>query len=266
LIVDTHVHLSSEDLSGDRLVAEADRLGIDKLVIFNARLEGKPGYQDILAAAAKHPDRLVPFAFLDLGTHGPGDIERFHGQGFRGLKIIRPKSKYNDRAYWPLYEAAEALKMITVFHLGVVGVQIDYDRAHDTDSERMRPIHLDSICRRFPDLVVWGAHFGNPWYEEAAMLCRWHLNLYFDLSGSSLKAKPPQFFKQLLWWHGNKQYGDRRGRGPWQKMLFGTDVSIDMMKDVLGDYRRLMDTLELPEEARAAMMGGTAAGLLGLKA
>ena len=69
-----------------------------------------------------------------------------------------------------------------------------------------------------------------------------------------------------MWWHGNKQYGDRRGRGPWDKILFGTDVSIDMMGDVMEDYRRMMEALELPEATRAAIMGGTAAELLELEA
>ncbi|MHC4916253.1 MAG: hypothetical protein ACYTGB_12255, partial [Planctomycetota bacterium] len=57
-----------------------------------------------------------------------------------------------------------------------------------------------------------------------------------------------------------------RGRGPWEKILFGTDVSIDMMGDVMADYRGLMEALDLPRETRAAVMGGTAASLLGVGA
>ncbi len=264
MIIDAHVHLRRDDLNGDRLVAKIDELGIDKVVIFNHDLDVGPTHDDVLAVAARHPDRLVPFGYLELGTHTPADVERMAGEGFRGFKVIRPKNDYNDRANFPLYEVAEGKGKIVLFHLGVVGVG-EHDRRRDTDSARMRPIMLDSICRSFPDLVVWGAHLGNPWYEEAAMLCRWHLNLYFDVTGSSLKAKSPEFFGRLLWWHGNAQYGDRRGRGPWEKILFGTDVSIDMMGDVMSDYRRLMDALELDEKTRAAIMGGTAAELLGIK-
>ncbi|MHC4916254.1 MAG: amidohydrolase family protein, partial [Planctomycetota bacterium] len=198
MILDAHVHLGKEDLRGDRLVEEADKLGIDKLVIFNDEIDCKPGYDDVLAAAARHPDRLIPFAYLELGTHVTTDVEDFAAQGFRGFKIIRPKSDYNDRCYFPLYEVAQGLGRILLFHLGVVAV-CPRDREQDADSARMRPVFLDSICRQFPDLVIWGAHLGNPWYEEAAMLCRWHVNLYFDITGSSLKAKPPEFFRQLLW-------------------------------------------------------------------
>jgi uncharacterized protein len=264
MIIDAHVHLGKDDLSADRLVAKADELGIDKLVIFNDEIGELPGYEDVLAAAGKHPDRLIPFAYLELGTHTPQDVERFSGQGFRGFKIIRPKADYNDRSFFPLYEAAEGLGKILLFHLGVVAVCANDSRT-DVDSARMRPIFLDAICRRFPKLVIWGAHLGNPWYEEAAMLCRWHLNLYFDITGSSLKAKPAEFFGRLLWWHGNKQYGDRMSRGPWDKIIFGTDVRIDAMGEVMADYRQVMAALDIPEETRAAVMGGTAARLLGLE-
>jgi len=264
LIVDTHVHLSPQDRGGDRLVEEASRLGIDRLVVFNDAIAERPTYDDVLEAARKHPGRIVPFAYLELGTHTAADVERRHAAGFRGFKCIYPKVNYHDRSLWPVYEAAEGLGMILLFHLGVVAVS-DHDRERDVDSSRMRPIFLDAVLRRFRNLVVWGAHLGNPWYEEAAMLCRWHLNLYFDLTGSSLKAKPPEFFRQLLWWGGNQQYGDRRGRGPWEKILFGTDVSIGTMGDVMEDYRRLFEALKLPEEARQAVMGGTAARLLGLE-
>jgi predicted TIM-barrel fold metal-dependent hydrolase len=263
LIIDTHVHLGAQDRGGDRLVEEAAKLGIDRLVVFNDSISERPTYDEVLAAAQKHPDRIIPFAYLELGTHTASDVIRLHDEGFRGFKCIYPKVAYNDKSLWPVYEAAEQTGMIMLFHLGVVAVG-EYDRLRDVDSARMRPIFLDAVCRRFRNLVVWGAHLGNPWYEEAAMLCRWHLNLYFDITGSSLKAKPPEFFRQLLWWAGNKQYGDRRGRGPWEKILFGTDVSLDKMADVMGDYRRLFEGLNLPESDRRAIMGGTAAKLLGL--
>jgi len=264
VIIDSHVHLNPHDLGGDRLVEQAEKLGIDKMVVFNDSISERPGYDDVLKAAQRHPDRIIPFAYLELGTHTVADVIRLHEDGFRGFKCIYPKVAYNDKCLWPVYEAAEQLGKVMLFHLGVVAVS-DYNRLQDVDSARMRPIFLDAILRRFRNLVVWGAHLGNPWYEEAAMLCRWHLNLYFDVTGSSLKAKSPEFFGQLLWWAGNKQYGDRRGRGPWEKILFGTDVSIDKMGDVMNDYQKLFEGLKLPESDRKAIMGGTAAKILGLE-
>jgi predicted TIM-barrel fold metal-dependent hydrolase len=128
----------------------------------------------------------------------------------------------------------------------------------------MRPAYLDRIARHFPQLPLIGAHFGNPWYEEAAELARMHPNVYFDLTGSTLKKKRPQFFKELLWWAEDELYGKMGDKTPWEKILFGTDVSIELMGDVMNDYRILMDGLGLIEEQRQLIWGGTAAKLFGL--
>jgi len=263
MVIDSHVHLSEDDPRGDRLVEEADRLGIDKLVIFGTGgwfYEGADN-EDCLAAAEKHPERLIPFAHLPLGHVPPREVDACIRRGFRGFKVLVPTKNLNDEEYFPYYERIEYYGVPVLFHLGIVAVRESH-RIHDVDTSRMRPVYLDRILRRFPDLIVWGAHLGNPWYEEAAMLARWHKNLYFDLSGSSLKKHTPDFFGKLLWWKGNLQYG--KGRNPWHKILFGTDVSIDLMEDVMNDYRNLLDALELDEEERRAVMGENAARCLGL--
>ena len=48
------------------------------------------------------------------------------------------------------------------------------------------PVYLATIAANDPKLNVIGAHFGNPWYDEAAESARRDKNLYFDLTGSSL--------------------------------------------------------------------------------
>ena len=263
MIIDTHVHLSEDDVNGDRLVKEAERLGIDKLVVFGTGglYYTGPGNDECLAAAQRHPDRIIPFAHLPLGHVEPIEVDRCIRRGFKGFKVLAPTKDLNSRDYWPFYERIQHYKVPVLFHLGILAVNAD-QFMYDIDTSRMRPVFLDSILRTFPDIIIWGAHFGNPWYEEAAMLARWHKNLYFDLSGSSLKAKPPEFFGGLLWWKHNQQYG--HGNNPWNKMLFATDVSIDMMEDVMNDYNRLMDTLKLDENERRALMGENAARVLGL--
>ncbi|MBN1809682.1 MAG: amidohydrolase family protein [Planctomycetes bacterium] len=263
MIIDTHVHLSGDDVNGDALVKEADRLGIDKLVVFGTGgfyYDG-PGNDECLAAASRHPDRIIPFAHLRLGYDDPIEIDKCVRKGFKGFKVLAPSANLNDRTYWSIYQRIQYYRVPVLFHLGILAVRRQ-QYMYDIDTSRMNPIYLDSILRAFPDLIVWGAHFGNPWYEQAAMLARWHNNLYFDLSGSSLKAKPPEFFGNLLWWKDNEQYG--HGNNPWHGMLFGTDVSINMMEDVWNDYQRLMDTLKLDDDERRALMGENAARCLGL--
>ena len=263
MIVDSHVHLSGDDLGGDRLVAEADRLGMDKLVVFGTggwHYPG-PGNDECLKAAEKHPERIIPFAHLPLGHVDAYEVDRCIRRGFKGFKMLCPTKNLNDDDYWPIYERIEFYGVPALFHLGIVAVR-EGQYMYDVDTSRMRPIFLDRILRAFPKITIWGAHLGNPWYEEATMLARWHKRLYFDLSGSSLKKHAPQFFGDLLWWKDNVQYG--KGRNPWHKILFGTDVSIDMMEDVMNDYNNLMETLGLEEDERKAIMGENAARSLGL--
>ncbi len=266
MVIDCHVHLSADDIRADGLVARADELGIDKLVVFaTGHHRGGPCNDDCLAASEAHPDRIIPFAHFRLGEMNPSQVTQLARAGFRGMKIINPTSDYHDRDYWPVYEAAEAEALVLLFHLGIVAVQPDLHML-DIDTSRMRPVFLDPIMRRFKELVVIGAHMGNPWYDEAGMLCRWHQNLYFDLSGSSLKKKAPQFFRDLLWWSGQEQYKDPRGRDPWEKIVFGTDVALDMMDDVMADYDRLFDGAGISDQLKSAVMGDTAAKIFGIEA
>ena len=97
------------------------------------------------------------------------------------------------------------------------------------------------------------------------MICRWNPNLYFDLSGSSLKAKPPEFFQQLLWWTETSQYKDPQGRHAWEKIIFGSDVAINLIEDVRQDFQRTMDAIGLRPDLQEGVFGGNMAKLLGFE-
>jgi len=55
------------------------------------------------------------------------------------------------------------------------------------------------------------------------------------------------------------------GRPAWQKIVFGSDVDIEEMAEVVGDYESVLGELEIRDDIRAAIFGGTLAGLLGLE-
>lgn len=260
MVIDCHVHYDGGKGELESLLKTCDQVGIDKCVIFSTEANDA-----VLAAARSHPDRLIPFAYFALGSDPPLRINQFHDRGFRGIKFIFPKENYNSPAYHEVYRRAEERGLVALFHLGIVA-RNRAGKPEDNDSNRCRPIWLDHIARLFPKLNIIGAHFGNPWYEEAAMAARWNSNLWFDLSGSSLKAKPPEFFRALLWWdkpgHPYKAHG---GKHPFEKICFGTDVAHEWMADVYHDYQLLMDGMGVPPEYRAKIMGGNAMDALGLK-
>lgn len=79
-----------------------------------------------------------------------------------------------------------------------------------------------------------------------------------------MKKKKPDFIGELLWWSGEtyKMYSDSEGCGAWEKIVFGSDVPPEDIPDVLNDYLRLADTLELSSEMRDAVFFKTAESLL----
>jgi predicted TIM-barrel fold metal-dependent hydrolase len=262
--VDAHVHYSTEDGFLEQLVEEERRLGFDKVCLNGAVwFEHEEGNEAVARAMERYPDVIVGFAYLPLGQDGPEQVRELHGRGFRGLKLIRPTSRYDDKSFYPVYEAAQELGMVCLFHTGIVA-RTPQDGEHDVNNERHRPICLDTIARAFPSLNIVGAHLGNPWYEEAAMACRWNPNLYFDLSGSSLKRCPPEFFGSLLWWTATGQYAGPDRRSAWAKVVFGSDVGVELIADVVQDYERLLNALEVTQELQEAIFGNTMAELLGL--
>jgi len=259
-IIDMHQHIDSE-ATADAMAREYNRLGVVKAVLLGLPRTREPGNNDVvLAAAGKYPNLYVPFAGPEMDQDGPDDLTRFRDEGFVGIKFIAPLKPYNDPAYFPLYERACALKMPVLFHLGIVSNQ---GRWSNCDSNLMRPIHLDHIARCIPDLKIIGAHLGNPWYEEATMSCRWNPNLFFDLSGSTLKKKNPEFLGGLLWWTSTTAYKSPDRTSAWQKIVYGSDVSVDQIADVMHDYQNVMTALRLSPEIQQQIWYGTAAKLLG---
>ncbi len=261
--IDAHVHYSSEDGFLDRVMEEERRLGFDKVCLNGADwLEHRDANDAVEEATARYPDIIVGFAYFPLGRWAAEHVRDLHQRGFRGLKFIRPPSRYDDRGFYRVYEAAEQCELVCLFHTGIVARTLT-DREHDVDNDRHRPVYLDTIARAFPSLKIIGAHLGNPWYEEAGMACRWNPNLYFDLSGSSLKKRAPEYFQSILWWSEKGQYRDPEGRHPWHKIVFGSDVAVDQIADVVDDYQRTMDAIGVPGDVQDAVFGDTTAELLG---
>jgi len=269
--IDMHQHLTGKEGELEELVETYDRLGFDKVVLFGG---GPPGIaatnRQVLEAARKYPDLIIPFAYISLGVDTPNTVDEFYSLGFKGLKAIWPLSDYHDKAFYPVYARAEQYGMPILFHLGIV-MRSPMDKALDVDCNRMRPIYLDTIARAFPDLKIIGAHLGNPWYEEAAMTARWNPNVYFDLSGSTLKKKTPEFIGDLLWWDRPKRpkkhperYTEPLGRAPFEKIVFGSDVQADEVEEVVSDYQNVLDKLKISPEIQAKVFGETAREILGL--
>lgn len=282
MVIDCHVHLLQKKGYLDDLMKVCDRLGIDKICL----LGGPPSLEiwecrqasndEVYEAYQRFPERIIPFAFFDLGIDPPNLVDRYFEAGFKGFKITRPTVDYDDPSVYQVYNRTSLLGMPILFHTGTV-VRTQYDRYLDIRCNRMRPIYLDTLARAFPEQNIIGAHLGNPWYEEASMSLFWNRNLFFDLSGTTLKRKNAGWFRDILWWEPqtltklapdseNSIYAAAREKShPWERICFGTDVPPQEMAAAFEDYQNMFKELDIPTEIRQRVMGGNVEAMLAKK-
>ena len=261
-IIDAHQHYSSSPDYIARLVK-----------VYRARnamacvLTPMSGFEVVKKAAAQHPNVIIPYGEIKVDNpNALAEIQQFADAGFKGIKMHTPKYNWDDFGYFPLYEKMQALKLVALFHTGIVSGESD--EPEPSSMARMRPSFLHTIARSFPKLVIQGAHLGNPWYDEAAEAARWEKNLYFDLTGSSLikKAKNLAIFKEYLWWEGPTAHSSPDAVYAFEKLVFGTDEEPENFEACLARYEAMLDACGVPEASRRKIYGETLARLLGIKA
>lgn len=273
MIIDFHHHLLSGKSYTDELIRSMDAAGIETACISGLGIgRGRqtagdydkfslgglePDNEDVLRAVEKYPGRLIGLGVLNLDADTPDTVSRLRGQGFRGLKVTRPRKPYNSDAYMPLYERADNERLPILFHTGMV-LTTPFDAADDVCSDRMRPMLLDRVARRFPNLRIVMAHMGYPWFDEAAAMLRFHEHVYADLTASERGWRAywaPSDFQRLLFW-----------KDAFQKLIFGTDVRAGDVGASLRDQAKLLELLGVDEKTRERFFHGNAEELLHLTA
>lgn len=251
--IDAHQHLYAQADALPKLVAACRANGIVKVCLSACGEQYEhPDNAAVRKAIQKYPDLIVGFGRVYLDRDQPAAVNRLRACGFRGIKVIAPRRSYNDKSYFPLYARASQLRMPVLFHTGVVH-RFPRDGFYGTDSSNMRPVYLDGIARRFPDLRLIGAHLGACWIDEACAVAEANPNVYFDLSGvvTLLAPKPRDYFDSLLFWD--------RAR---HKFVFGLDATDDLIPMVMRCYRTLMAKLRWPSALRRAVYHDNMARIL----
>ena len=258
-LIDVHEHYNGEPGVLENLLAKLN--AADGLGFLLTTPKALPQASKFIH---EHPNRFIGFGDIKLDDPNVlNEIDRFHAAGFRGLGEISSSQKdYDDRSYWPIYDRAAKYHMILLFHTGVVA-RGNPNRPEDVSFDRMRITRLDLISRRWPSLIIIGAHMGNPDYAEAAEIGRWDPNLYFDLSGSSLIKKRDDygFFRSIFWWSGVVSPHTPAGTpDAFEKLVFGSDV----FRGELGEfdagqarYHRMLDACRVPPNVQAMIFSGT---------
>ncbi len=257
-IIDSHMHYEATD--------EWERSFLDIYGRHNAMACLLMDMEDLdrgIIFAEAHPERVIPYAAIDIDSPTVvEDILKVHEMGFRGLGELFAKGRkdYNDPKYDTIWSLAGKLGMPVAPHTGILA---------DGSMSTMRPAYLADIASRHPDLFIHAAHFGNPWYEEAAEATRRNKNLYFDLSGSSLikKEDDPGYWDQWLWWTKalGKAHIPKDAVPAWEKILFATDEGPDALEENIRRFNKALNACNVSDETRAKCYGLTIAGVLGIE-
>ncbi len=272
--IDAHVHAERHDDHGDVSAAAARYfgsedapLGLDGLAAYyrerrmaavlftvDERLSGRSMVpnDDVLAAAARHPDVLIPFASVDptRGAAALAEVDRLVATGaVRGFKLHPPLMRFSpdDRAVYPFYERVQAARLPLVFHTGHSGIGTGVRGGGGIRLKYGNPMPIDDVAVDFPDLPIVLAHPSFPWQDEAISICLHKPNVFIDLSGWS-----PKYFSPVL-----VQYANTLLR---EKVLFGSDYPLITPDRWLRDFA----ALPIRDEVRPLILKGNAARLLGL--
>lgn len=191
------------DESGDLLISDMDKAGIDKAVVIAIDFALYAGVDDEISlekryeiyhqAVNKFSDRLILYGGIDpRRPHSAKFVERAVKEwGLRGFKLWCTGVNPGDRACYRVYEKCAELNLPVVVHTG--------QEIAPACSEPTRPIYVDQPSNDFPEVTFVLAHAGMAWWEEAASLAWHHPNVYVDTAywQSKYLQEPADFPRKL---------------------------------------------------------------------
>lgn len=250
--IDVHTHFGPE--AAERTVALLERHGIEVAVNLSGRYPGG-GLEEQLAAAARHPGRIVVFTSprwsrvlegAGYGARMAGDLADAARLGARGLKIakglglsIRDQAgrliAVDDPELDPLFERAGELGLPVAIH---TGDPIAFWRRPDSNNERRAELAahpewslfgedvptwdqlhaaLERRIARHPRTTFIAVHFGNApeQPERVAAMLERYPNLFIDTA-----ARIPEIGRQPA------EAMHRLFITHQDRILFGTDLGV----------------------------------------
>lgn len=171
--------------------------GVDKAIIFSLRYGDSAGIagddQVTARAVAKYPDKFVGFACIDPRMPECMDllVHAIEGLGLKGVKYgpIYNGVSLLDPRIEPIYQYCIRKNLPLTMHMGTTYVP-------NAPAELGRPVYVDTVATRYPELKLVMAHMGHPWYEECIIVARKQPNVYCEVS--ALFYRPWQFYNILI--------------------------------------------------------------------
>lgn len=238
-------------------LAEFYRSRLMAAVVFTVDAESALGHPrlsntEVIEAAARNADVLIPFASIDpaRGKAGAREARRLiEEEGVRGFKFHPSVQAFwpDDRAAYPIYEVIAEHGLPALFHSGQTGIGSGLPGGGGIRLKYSDPMRLDDVAVDFPELPIIIAHPSFPWQDEALAVATHKPNVHIDLSGWSPKYFPPQLVKYA-------------GSLLKHKVMFGSDFPL------ISPDRWLKDFADLPlkDEVRPLILKDNAVRVLGL--
>jgi len=241
-------------ITAEELITAMDEYEIDKSVILNLGWTSHELCVEtndyILEAITRHPQRLIGFCVIQplAGDKAIKELERCARNGAKGIGEMRPDVQgfdFRDNSVMkPVIAATIEHNLIFLTHASEpVGHQ--YFGKGSITPEVIYPLILN-----FPNLKLVCAHWGGglPFYALMPEVDKALSNVYFDTAATPFLYKP-QIFKQVA---------DITGS---DKILFGSDYPLLSPRRVIDQ----IESVELSQKDRAAILGGNAQRLLAIQ-
>lgn len=235
----------------DELVEEMERFNVRGIIQAEYEESGKAGWWNdrVAELVGRRPDLFIG----GIATVEPGqpdlidELDRAHDElGLRGV-VFQPgflRIYPTDSSCDPIYYYCQRRGVPVTLHTGInftLDGSIDYGR----------PIWVDQVACRYPDLVIVCNHGGWPWIGESMAIAWKHPNVYLEFGAIAPKymAHPKGGWQPMTHWMRTQLRG---------QTLLGTDWP--MLR-----YERLVEELpllELDERAERAYVRGNAERLI----
>jgi hypothetical protein len=189
MTIDCHVHPAAAGLDAPadldpRILEDAERLGIDKLIVSSI---GSWNYEpphgecvkanrDTAAIMKRCGERIVGFCYVNpTFPEAVEELERCVGDfGMRGLKLWVSNVATDPRVF-PVVEKASQLCIPVLMHA--------WHKTTGNLPNESRPAQVAELAQRFPSVVFIMAHMGGQW-QRGIKAARRVPNLWVDTSGS----------------------------------------------------------------------------------
>lgn len=170
---------------------------VDRAIIFtlkHAEAIGIDGDDVVtIEAVRRYPEKFTGFSYVD--PRRPDALERLrHSIEEGGLQGVKYGPIYNgvplsDPRLTPIFSYCEKNDLPVTMHMGTT-----YTRLYA--AELGRPLAVEEVALRHPDLKLVMAHMAHPWFEECIAVVRKQPNVYAEIS--AIYYRRWQFYNVML--------------------------------------------------------------------